>query len=157
MTKLGDKIAKKRKDLGLTQSEFAEKLNVTRQTVGRWEQGSILPDIEKISDIAGLLGVSCDYLLQDDLPVEGEETGGASPDNRAVAPAVSRLLADLVGRRVKLRFFEDEGDYELYDKVCLIEAFEGNWVRLSTATPKGEIQRLMPVSSILSFEICPEA
>ena len=37
MTKLGDKIAKKRKDLGLTQSEFADKLNVTRQTVGRWE------------------------------------------------------------------------------------------------------------------------
>ena len=55
MTQMGNKIAKRRKDLGLTQSEFAEQLNVTRQTVGRWETGSAYPDIEKISDIADMI------------------------------------------------------------------------------------------------------
>lgn len=65
MNDLGSKIARKRKDLGMTQSEFARKLSVTRQTVGRWETGAILPDIEKVADIAAVLGVSCDYLLRD--------------------------------------------------------------------------------------------
>ena len=37
MNKLGIKIAEKRKTLGLTQIEFAEKMRVTRQTVSRWE------------------------------------------------------------------------------------------------------------------------
>ncbi|HAE15429.1 MAG TPA: XRE family transcriptional regulator, partial [Erysipelotrichaceae bacterium] len=40
MNQLGEKIAKKRKDLGMTQNEFAEKMSVTRQTVSRWEAGT---------------------------------------------------------------------------------------------------------------------
>ena len=52
MKNLGDKIAQKRKDTGMTQSEFAEKLSVTRQTVSRWESGAIMPDIDKLSTIA---------------------------------------------------------------------------------------------------------
>ncbi|MCR5273055.1 MAG: helix-turn-helix domain-containing protein [Lachnospiraceae bacterium] len=47
MEKLGQKIASKRKDLGMTQAEFAEMMSVTRQTVSRWESGSVLPDIKK--------------------------------------------------------------------------------------------------------------
>ena len=70
MTELGNKIAQKRKDLGMTQIEFADKLCVTRQTVSRWEAGSVMPDIDKISDIASILGVSCDYLLKDDIKEE---------------------------------------------------------------------------------------
>ena len=53
MDRLGEKIAKKRKDLGMTQAEFAEKMSVTRQTVSRWEAGTVLPDIEKLTDIIG--------------------------------------------------------------------------------------------------------
>ena len=68
MNLLGEKIAKKRKDLGMTQNDFADKLMVTRQTISRWEAGTVLPDIDKISDIANLLNVSCDYLLQEDPP-----------------------------------------------------------------------------------------
>ena len=40
MKNLGEKIAQKRKDAGMTQSEFAEKLAVTRQTVSRWEDAN---------------------------------------------------------------------------------------------------------------------
>ena len=60
MSELGNKIAKKRKDLGLTQMEFADEMSVTRQTVSRWEAGTVMPDIDKIADIASYLGVSCD-------------------------------------------------------------------------------------------------
>ena len=67
MDKLGIKIAEKRKSLGMTQIEFAEKMHVTRQTVSRWEAGTVMPDIDKIGEIADILGVSCDYLLKDEI------------------------------------------------------------------------------------------
>ena len=151
MNALGEKIARKRKDAGLTQVEFAEKLSVTRQTVSRWEGGAVMPDIEKIGDIATILGVSCDYLLKDDM--EEEQT----PSVRATAPqAVSRLMQDLKGRKVKLQFFEDEGDADLLFATCTIVDFEGNWMKVSASTKKGQIEKLLPVSSILSFEIKEE-
>lgn len=142
MNDLGNKMALKRKDLGLTQTEFAEKLSVTRQTVSRWEAGTVMPDIEKISDIAEILGVSCDYLLKDDVVQESEP----------LPKGVSKLLAALQGKSVKLSFFEDEADIDLYDKVCTLEEFEGNWMRVSFDGKKGHVEKLIPVSSILSFE-----
>ena len=77
MKNMGSKIAGKRKDLGLTQQDLADKLSVTRQTVSRWEAGAVMPDIEKITDIASLLDVSCDYLLRAvaaDLPALKEKS-----------------------------------------------------------------------------------
>ena len=72
MNKLGTKIAEKRKSLGMTQIEFAEKMHVTRQTVSRWEAGTVLPDVDKIGEIADILGVSCDYLLKDGAAEDGD-------------------------------------------------------------------------------------
>jgi transcriptional regulator with XRE-family HTH domain len=40
MNEMGNKIAQKRKDLGMTQIEFADQMHVTRQTVSRWEAGT---------------------------------------------------------------------------------------------------------------------
>ena len=142
MNDLGNKIARKRKDIGLTQIEFAEKLNVTRQTVSRWEAGTVMPDIDKISDIAEILEVSCDYLLRDDVTDEKDNT----------PKGVSRVLSALKGKRVKLNFFEDESDMDLYNKECVIEDFEGNWMRISFESKKGSAEKLIPVSSVLSFE-----
>ena len=144
MDRLGYKIAKKRKDAGLTQTEFAEKLNVTRQSVSRWEAGTVLPDIDKISDIASILNVTCDYLLKDDI----EEEDGTIP-----VSGVSRLLKDLEGKRVRFRFFDGETDMDLYDTPCLIKSFEGNWMKVEADTKKGTIEKLIPVSSVLSVEM----
>jgi transcriptional regulator with XRE-family HTH domain len=86
MNELGKKIAAKRKDLGMTQIEFAERLCVTRQTVSRWEAGTVLPDIDKISDIAKLLDVSCDYLLRDDIVIA--DTDETAPVDRGLEDTV---------------------------------------------------------------------
>ncbi|MBQ4467595.1 MAG: helix-turn-helix transcriptional regulator [Firmicutes bacterium] len=147
MNNLGYKIAQKRKDLGMTQIDFADKLNVTRQTVSRWEAGTVMPDIDKIGDIAATLGVSCDYLLKDDV---NEETS-------AGAPGVSRLLTAFTGKLVKLNFFDDEADIDLYNVNCRILEFEGNWMKVIAETKKGSIEKLIPVSSILSLEEVKEA
>jgi transcriptional regulator with XRE-family HTH domain len=146
MNRLGEKIAKKRKDLGMTQMEFAEKMSVTRQTVSRWEAGAVLPDIEKLSDIAALLGVSCDYLLKDEVKEEG-----------TAAPAgPGRLLQEMTGRQVRLTFFDEEADPDLYNAICTIQEFNGNWMKITAATKKGDIEKLIPVSSVLSMEIVKE-
>ena len=105
-----------------------------------------MPDIDKIGDIASILGVSCDYLLKDD--VTECESAPQSP--------VSRLLKTAVGKKVKLTFFDGEADIDLYDSDCIITEFEGNWMKVSASTKKGQIEKLLPVSSILSFEIKEE-
>lgn len=56
--KLGSFIATQRKELGLTQSELAEKLHVTDKAISRWERGIGLPDINTIEPLAEALNVS---------------------------------------------------------------------------------------------------
>ena len=146
MNNLGSKIAEKRKSLGMTQIEFAEKMYVTRQTVSRWEAGTAMPDIDRIGEIADLLGVSCDYLLKDD----------AAETRQAETRGAGKLLEDLKGKTVKLVFFEDEADFDLFNTPCSITDFEGNWMRITADTKKGTVEKLIPVSSVLSIEIVKE-
>ncbi len=147
MNELGNKIASKRKDLGITQIEFAEKLNVTRQTVSRWEAGSVFPDIDKIPDIAALLNVSCDYLLRDDVTLESEPP---------VQGRISRLLKNAEGKKVMITFFDDDADPDLYNTPVMISGFEGSWMKASAETKKGRIEKLIPLSAVLSLEILQE-
>ncbi len=151
MNNMGTKIAAKRKNIGMTQIEFAEKLSVTRQTVSRWEAGSVLPDIDKIPDIASILDVSCDYLLKDENGIQ-EQTAGEQPS----AP-LGRLLKGVIGKKVRINFCSDEADIDLYDLIVTIDDFEGNWIKVSAETKKGEeLEKLIPLSSVLSFELVKE-
>ncbi len=64
--KLPDKIIKLRKANGWSQEDFAEKLNVSRQAISRWENGTALPDAQNVLQISNLFHVTTDYLLNDD-------------------------------------------------------------------------------------------
>lgn len=64
--KLADKIIKHRKANGWSQEDFAEKLNVSRQAISRWENGTALPDAQNVLQISKLFKVTTDYLLNDD-------------------------------------------------------------------------------------------
>ena len=64
--KLPDKIIKYRKANGWSQEDFAEKLNVSRQAISRWENGTALPDAQNILQISKLFNVTTDYLLNDE-------------------------------------------------------------------------------------------
>lgn len=63
---LPDKIIKLRKENGWSQEDLAEKLNVSRQAISRWENGTALPDAQNILQISKLFNVTTDYLLNDD-------------------------------------------------------------------------------------------
>lgn len=64
--KLSEKIIYLRKKSGMSQEQLANELNVSRQSVSRWEVGSALPDALNILNLSKLFDVSADYLLNDD-------------------------------------------------------------------------------------------
>ena len=64
--KLSDKIIKLRKANGWSQEDLAEKMNISRQSISRWENGTALPDANNILHLSKLFNVTADYLLNDD-------------------------------------------------------------------------------------------
>ncbi len=68
---LADKIIKLRKKNRWSQEELADKMNVSRQAVSKWEGAQTVPDLERILQMSALFGVTTDYLLKDE--VENEE------------------------------------------------------------------------------------
>ena len=64
--RLPDKIVELRKSNGWSQEDLAEKMNVSRQAISRWEGGTAQPDASNILQLSKLFGVTTDYLLNDD-------------------------------------------------------------------------------------------
>lgn len=63
---LADKILELRRSNNLSQEELAEKLDVSRQSISKWESGTSIPDLNKIIKLSEIFGVSTDYLIKDD-------------------------------------------------------------------------------------------
>ena len=64
---LADKIIEQRKKNGWSQEELAEKMDVSRQSISKWESAQSVPDMGRIVLLSQLFGVTTDYLLKDDL------------------------------------------------------------------------------------------
>ena len=62
---LAEKILSLRTERGMSQDDLAEKLEVSRQSVSKWETGQSTPDLDKIIRLADLFGVSVDELVRD--------------------------------------------------------------------------------------------
>lgn len=73
---LSEKIFTLRKGSDLTQEQLAEALNVSRQSISKWESGQATPELEKIVAMSQVFGVTTDSLLQpseiDELSVKTE-------------------------------------------------------------------------------------
>ena len=83
-----DKLVDLRKKNGWSQEELAEKLNVSRQAVSKWEGAQSVPDMARIIQLSELFGVSTDYLLKDNLepadtPAGTDLTRESLPDTAA--------------------------------------------------------------------------
>lgn len=76
---LADKIIHHRKKNGWSQEDLAEMMNVSRQSVSKWEGAQSIPDLEKIIKLSEVFGVSTDYLLKDEMEdVEYVEQSGTA-------------------------------------------------------------------------------
>lgn len=66
---ISDNLRRLRKNCGLTQMEFAEKINYSDKTVSKWETGESVPGIEAAMLIAAFFGVTLDDMVKENLPV----------------------------------------------------------------------------------------
>lgn len=60
---IAENLIELRKEQGLTQYQFAEKLNYSNKTISKWELGYAIPNVETLKEIADYFGVSVDYFL----------------------------------------------------------------------------------------------
>lgn len=76
---LSEKLLQLRTARGLSQGDLAEKLEVSRQSVSKWETGQSVPDLDKIIKLAGLYGITVDELVR-----EGERPQPPKPEPQVV-------------------------------------------------------------------------
>ena len=90
---LADKIINERKKNGWSQEELAEKLGVSRQSVSKWEGAQSVPDMQRILEMSRIFGVSCDYLLKEELEPEeiAEIAAGIEPTDGIFYPGIVRM------------------------------------------------------------------
>lgn len=141
----GDQLSKARKEKEFTQEELAEKLNLSRQTILRWEKNQVFPDISNLKAVAQVLDVSFDYLL-------GEDKTNKVPSSKL------SLTDVLVGKEVRLVIYEESLDNYLaiYDNNCLVLDIAEDMVQVQY-TDKNELQmKIIPLSVIQSFTLVNE-
>jgi len=94
---LNENIKAIRKAKGLSQEEFAVKLNVVRQTVSKWERGLSVPDSDMLLSISEALGTPVSVLLGETV------AGGAPEDLKVIAEKLEVINLQLAQRKVRTR------------------------------------------------------
>ena len=86
---VAERLAALRKRVGLSQGDVAERLNVSRQAVSRWETGFTVPSTDNLSRLGRLYGVTLDELLSYSaaLPPEKPQEEAPAQQPKAEAPA----------------------------------------------------------------------
>lgn len=79
--KFNENIRNLRRERDYSQEYLAEKLNVTRQTISKWENGAAMPDLKKLTEIADFFSVSMDTLLGIEIENDDKEKESSSNNN----------------------------------------------------------------------------
>lgn len=67
---IGEKISLLRRKNGWSQEDLADKMDVSRQSVSKWESAASIPDMNRILEMSRIFDVSCDYLLKDEIELD---------------------------------------------------------------------------------------
>lgn len=95
-----DKLINLRKKAGMSQEELADKLDVSRQSVSKWESMQSIPDINKIIELSKIFGVSTDYLLKDEMEAEDNVPVEEQADRKIVTlQEANEYLSSVDGTR----------------------------------------------------------
>lgn len=95
-----DKLIRLRKKAGWSQEELAAQMNVSRQSVSKWESAQSIPDLDKIIRLSQLFGVSTDYLLKDELE-DMEEI--AQPIQETEETAIRKVTIEEANQFIKVK------------------------------------------------------
>ncbi len=98
-----DKLISLRKKAGWSQEELAEQMDVTRQSVSKWEGAGSIPDLEKMVRLSELFGVSTDYLLKDEIEdARGQICANDTPKIKRVAMEEANAFLSVKEKTAKL-------------------------------------------------------
>ncbi len=150
-----DKLIHLRKKAGWSQEELAEALNVTRQSVSKWEGAHSIPELDKIILLSKVFGVSTDYLLKDE--IEDHEIGeSAEPLKKRVSMETANSFLEAkraVSKPMAIAAF-----------LCIISPImllllavlsEGNYVATNLAAAVGIITMLVLIAiAVAIFILC---
>ena len=170
---LGIKLKQAREKSGYSQNDIAEKLNISRQSVSRWETGRTYPDIENLVLLGEIYGVSLDFLLKDsstesskEIPVEAKDDYLTNEKNYEsffiIATALISCTVPIVGlilntgliffsiiRKKKLSFF-----FWLILVMCLVVNLTNTFIILNNTffdIGKATIEKVAFNNSILQM------
>ena len=138
----GERLMSLRRARGLSQEALGDMLDVTRQTVSKWERGDSTPELEKLVELSRIFGVSLDELIKGDVEemkqeINAQERAGFNRDTvcfavlgitsvLALAPLVA--LWDLMGALIWGLLFSSAcyfcGRVELYKKMFDIQTYK---------------------------------
>lgn len=93
-----NKLYHLRKQKGLSQEELANRLNVSRQTISKWEMGDSTPDMEKLIAISDMFQISLDELVMDKVQTRIGET---SSKEEVVSERKEKVLTDENKKKAK--------------------------------------------------------
>ena len=130
-----DKLQELRKSKGFSQEDLAEKCNVSRQSVSKWETGQGYPETEKLLLLCEILNVNLDYLLRDKTIEIDTKIGDAK----------EFIDIPYVGRWVKI-FLKDK-EFNGFYRIALIDIRKSNLMFMDDKGKKG----LLDLSSVVSI------
>ena len=119
-----ERLIKLRKEKGLSQEELGEKLNVTRQTVSKWELGQTTPEMSKLVEMSKLFGVTLDELTDNKSLENGNIENENKEENHNKRNTIIVIL--LVSILVVLVILGVNKIYNTSNKEGFLERFFGN-------------------------------
>ena len=127
---LSEKLYKLRKNSGLSQEQLAEQLNVSRQAISKWEQGTAVPESEKLISISNYFGVTVDYLLKEDTADTTNTTAEVMEEKTKMMAGIVICIAGVVSMVIwgLLSIFRPEASNQLSDSSMI--TIDGNGIFL---------------------------
>ena len=127
---LSEKLYKLRKKSGLSQEQLAEQLNVSRQAISKWEQGTAVPESEKLITISNYFGVTVDYLLKEDTADTTNTTAEVMEEKPKMMAGIVICIAGIVSMVIwgLLSIFRPETSNRLSDSSMI--TIDGNGIFL---------------------------
>ena len=101
---LADKIVELRKKQGWSQIDLADRLDVSRQSVSKWEMAQAVPELDKIIKMSELFAVTTDYLLKDAAPGPEQTDAPPPPPPEETPPAAPEPEKDASPAPAKTRW-----------------------------------------------------
>ena len=93
---VGQRVAQKRKELGLSQEELGERLGVSRQAIYKWEADQTLPEIEKLVNLSKLFSVPVGWLLGVEEEPSQENSGELTEEQLKMAEEIAKRYIDAI-------------------------------------------------------------